>query len=51
MIEYVQVNDWCQDDFLQLSKARDICSGSLALEREREIFILISQHKQTQQNR
>ena len=30
MIEYAQVNDWCQDDFLQLPKARDNCNGTLA---------------------
>ena len=33
MIEYAQVNDWCQDDFLQLSKARDIYSESSALKK------------------
>ena len=43
MIEYAQVNDWCQDD-LQLPKARDICNGSLALKKKSKILRL-SDHK------
>ena len=43
MIEYTQVNDWCQDDFLQLFEAQDICSESSALKNTK--ILRLSDHK------